>query len=154
MRDRLATGLENAAREPEIIDLAECLIAMGADISGHGTDTITIEGVAELHGAQHRVMPDRVETGTYLIAAAATGGDVLIKHTRPQTLDAVLIKLSEAGAAIARIAAYYNYVVADMDGNIAHFTAGSVPIRLRGDGSAPLEVMDGSDAWAGVGDSR
>jgi UDP-N-acetylglucosamine 1-carboxyvinyltransferase len=95
-----ATVLENAAREPEIIDLAECLIAMGANVSGHGTDTITIEGVAELHGAQHRVMPDRVETGTYLIAAAATGGDVLIKHARPQTLDAVLIKLSEAGAAI------------------------------------------------------
>ena len=95
-----ATVLENAAREPEIIDLAECLIAMGANISGHGTDTITIEGVAELHSAHHRVMPDRVETGTYLIAAAATGGDVLIRHTRPQTLDAVLIKLSEAGAAI------------------------------------------------------
>lgn len=94
------TVLENAAREPEIVDLAECLIAMGAHISGQGTDTINIEGVDELHGAQHRIMPDRVETGTYLIAVAATGGNVLIKHARPQTLDAVLIKLSEAGAVI------------------------------------------------------
>jgi UDP-N-acetylglucosamine 1-carboxyvinyltransferase len=94
------TVLENAAREPEIVDLAECLIAMGASISGHGTDVITIEGVDELHGALHEVMPDRVETGTYLIAAAATGGDILIKQTRPETLDAVLIKLEEAGAAI------------------------------------------------------
>lgn len=94
------TVLENAAREPEIVDLAECLIAMGAHISGQGTDTISIEGVDELHGAQHRIMPDRVETGTYLIAVAATGGTVLIKHARPQTLDAVLIKLSEAGAVI------------------------------------------------------
>ena len=94
------TVLENAAREPEIVDLAECLIAMGASISGHGTDVITIEGVDELHGAVHEVMPDRVETGTYLIAAAATGGDILIKQTRPEILDAVLIKLEEAGAAI------------------------------------------------------
>ena len=94
------TVLENAAREPEIVDLAECLIAMGASISGHGTDVITIEGVDELHGALHEVMPDRVETGTYLIAAAATGGDIMIKQTRPETLDAVLIKLEEAGAAI------------------------------------------------------
>jgi UDP-N-acetylglucosamine 1-carboxyvinyltransferase len=94
------TVLENAAREPEIVDLAECLIAMGASISGHGTDTITVEGVDELHGAAYRIMPDRVETGTYLIAAAATGGDILIKQTRPETLDAVLIKLSETGAAI------------------------------------------------------
>ena len=94
------TVLENAAREPEIVDLAECLIAMGASISGHGTDVITIEGVDELHGALHEVMPDRVETGTYLIAAAATGGDIMIKQTRPEILDAVLIKLEEAGAAI------------------------------------------------------
>ena len=94
------TVLENAAREPEIVDLAECLIAMGASISGHGTDVITIEGVDELHGAVHEVMPDRVETGTYLIAAAATGGDIMIKQTRPEILDAVLIKLEEAGAAI------------------------------------------------------
>jgi UDP-N-acetylglucosamine 1-carboxyvinyltransferase len=94
------TVLENAAREPEIVDLAECLIAMGANISGHGTDVITVEGVDELHGAVHEVMPDRVETGTYLIAAAATGGDIMIKQTRPEILDAVLIKLEEAGAAI------------------------------------------------------
>jgi UDP-N-acetylglucosamine 1-carboxyvinyltransferase len=94
------TVLENAALEPEIVDLAECLIAMGASISGHGTDVITIEGVDELHGALHEVMPDRVETGTYLIAAAATGGDIMIKQTRPEILDAVLIKLEEAGAAI------------------------------------------------------
>jgi UDP-N-acetylglucosamine 1-carboxyvinyltransferase len=94
------TVLENAAREPEIVDLAECLIAMGARIRGHGTDTIMIEGVARLRGCHHRVMPDRVETGTYLIAAAATGGQLKVRDTAPQTLESVLIKLREAGADI------------------------------------------------------
>jgi UDP-N-acetylglucosamine 1-carboxyvinyltransferase len=94
------TVLENAAREPEVVDLAECLNAMGARVSGAGTDAITIEGVERLRGARHRVMPDRIETGTYLVAAAATGGDVLLKGTRGDILDAVLQKLREAGAAI------------------------------------------------------
>ncbi len=95
------TVLENAAREPEIVDLAECLIAMGARISGHGTDTIHIEGVEALHGCDYRIMPDRVETGTYLIAAAATGGRILVKDTCPQALESVLIKLQQAGAEVS-----------------------------------------------------
>jgi UDP-N-acetylglucosamine 1-carboxyvinyltransferase len=98
---RGTTVLENAAREPEIVDLAECLIAMGAKIEGYGTATIVIEGVETLHGCQHRVMPDRVETGTYLIAAAATGGRIRLKDTRPDILESVLLKLEEAGAALS-----------------------------------------------------
>ena len=92
------TVLENAAREPEIIDLAECLNAMGARVKGAGSDVITIEGVQELHGAAHRVMPDRIEIGTFLCAAAATGGDIKLKGTRGNILDAVIGKLQEAGA--------------------------------------------------------
>ncbi|SFN96506.1 UDP-N-acetylglucosamine 1-carboxyvinyltransferase [Formivibrio citricus] len=94
------TVLENAAREPEIVDLAECLIKMGAKIHGHGTDTITIEGVKELHGADHAVMPDRIETGTFLVAAAAARGKIVLRNTRAGLLDAVLDKLQEAGAVI------------------------------------------------------
>ncbi|RPJ45653.1 MAG: UDP-N-acetylglucosamine 1-carboxyvinyltransferase [Betaproteobacteria bacterium] len=94
------TVIENAAREPEIPDLAACLTAMGAKISGAGTDVITIEGVARLHGAHHGVMPDRIETGTFLVAAAATGGDVRLTGVRPDTLDAVLDKLRETGVHI------------------------------------------------------
>jgi UDP-N-acetylglucosamine 1-carboxyvinyltransferase len=95
------TVIENAAREPEVVDLADCLIAMGARIQGAGTDVITIEGVASLHGATFSVMPDRIETGTFLVAAAATGGEVVLEGARPGTLDAVLAKLAEAGAEIA-----------------------------------------------------
>ncbi len=95
------TVIENAAREPEVTDLAHCLIAMGARITGHGTDTITIEGVERLHGAQHRVLPDRIESGTYLVGAAMTGGKIRLKDTQPGLLDAVLEKLREAGADIA-----------------------------------------------------
>lgn len=94
------TVLENAAREPEIVDLANCLIAMGAKIEGAGTDTITIDGVEKLGGARYDVMPDRIETGTYLVAAAATGGRVKLKDTDPTILEAVLVKLKEAGAEI------------------------------------------------------
>ena len=92
------TVLENAAREPEVIDLAECLNAMGARINGAGSDLITIEGVKELHGATHRIMPDRIEIGTFLCAAAATGGEIKLKGTRVNILDAVIGKLQEAGA--------------------------------------------------------
>ncbi|OLO07100.1 UDP-N-acetylglucosamine 1-carboxyvinyltransferase [Salinicola sp. MH3R3-1] len=94
------TVLENAAREPEVVDLAECLIAMGANIRGQGTDTITIEGVERLHGCHYEVMPDRIETGTFLVAGAATGGRVRVRKTRSDILEAVLAKLEEAGATI------------------------------------------------------
>ena len=94
------TIIENAAREPEVVDLAVCLTAMGAKIAGAGTDTITIEGVEKLHGGRHSVMPDRIETGTFLVAAAVSGGAVRVTGARPHTLDAVLNKLREAGAAI------------------------------------------------------
>ncbi|HEX9192481.1 MAG TPA: UDP-N-acetylglucosamine 1-carboxyvinyltransferase, partial [Burkholderiales bacterium] len=92
------TVLENAAREPEVVDLARCLSAMGARISGAGADVITIEGVASLHGATHHIMPDRIETGTFLAAAAATRGRVSLHGADPAILDAVLEKLREAGA--------------------------------------------------------
>ncbi|WP_047391249.1 UDP-N-acetylglucosamine 1-carboxyvinyltransferase [Chitinibacter sp. ZOR0017] len=94
------TILENAAREPEVVDLAECLIKMGAKITGHGTDTITIVGVEKLHGAEHAIVADRIETGTFLVAAAASQGKVLLKNTRADILGAVLDKLTEAGAYI------------------------------------------------------
>jgi UDP-N-acetylglucosamine 1-carboxyvinyltransferase len=94
------TVLENAAREPEVVDLAECLIAMGAKIRGHGTDLITIQGVKSLHGAEYAVMPDRIETGTFLVAATAAGGDIRLTHARGDILDAVLDKLRESGAEI------------------------------------------------------
>ncbi len=95
------TVIDNAAREPEVVDLAQALVAMGARIEGAGTPRIVVQGVESLHGATHRVMPDRIETGTFLCAAAATtswyGGDVLLTHARPDTLDAVIDKLTEAG---------------------------------------------------------
>ena len=94
------TTLENAAREPEVVDLAQCLNAMGARITGAGSDRIVIEGVARLSGAVHSIMPDRIETGTYLTAAAAAGGEVTLHGARADTLQAVLEKLAEAGAQI------------------------------------------------------
>jgi len=94
------TILENAAREPEVIDLAKCLISMGAEISGAGGDVITIKGVKSLHESIYQVMPDRIETGTFLIAAAASGGEIHIKNTRPDILGVVLDKLNESGAEI------------------------------------------------------
>lgn len=107
------TVLENAAREPEVVDLAECLIKMGADISGHGTDTITIHGVERLHEAVHHVMPDRIETGTFLVAAALSRGKVRVKRTRADILEAVLAKLEEAGA---RISSGDDWIELDMEG--------------------------------------
>ncbi|MDJ0738278.1 MAG: UDP-N-acetylglucosamine 1-carboxyvinyltransferase [Gammaproteobacteria bacterium] len=92
------TIIENAAREPEVVDLANCLNAMGARISGAGTTTITIDGVATLHGADYNVLPDRIETGTFLVAGAISGGRVRVRDTDPNQLDAVLQKLREAGA--------------------------------------------------------
>jgi UDP-N-acetylglucosamine 1-carboxyvinyltransferase len=94
------TVLENAAREPEVVDLARCLIAMGARIRGHGTDVIAIQGVPSLAGASHPVMPDRIEAGTFLVAAAATRGAVRLREAPAGALDAVLEKLREAGARV------------------------------------------------------
>jgi UDP-N-acetylglucosamine 1-carboxyvinyltransferase len=98
------TILENAAQEPEIPDLAEMLIAMGARIQGHGTSRIRIQGVAQLHGATHQVVADRIETGTFLCAVAATGGDVLLRHGRGDHLEAVIEKLRDAGATVTPLA--------------------------------------------------
>ena len=94
------TVIENAAQEPEVIDLANCLNSMGAKIEGAGSATIVIEGVEQLHGTQYDVLPDRIETGTFLVAGAISGGRVMAKRARPKTLDAVLNKLEEAGAEI------------------------------------------------------
>ncbi|MCE9683260.1 UDP-N-acetylglucosamine 1-carboxyvinyltransferase [Halomonas alkalisoli] len=116
MAATLATGttiLENAAREPEVVDLAECLIKMGAKIRGHGTDTIVIEGVERLHGAYHDVMPDRIETGTFLVAAALSRGRVRVRNTRADILEAVLAKLEEAGA---KITLGEGWIELDMEG--------------------------------------
>ena len=96
------TVLDNAAREPEVVDLANFLVAMGARISGAGTDTITIEGVESLRGAEYDVLPDRIEAGTYLVAGAISGGRVRVRNVRPEHLDAVLGKLEEAGAVVSR----------------------------------------------------
>jgi UDP-N-acetylglucosamine 1-carboxyvinyltransferase len=94
------TVLENAAREPEVVDLAACLTAMGASIAGAGTDTIVIEGRERLRGCEHRVLPDRIETGTFLVGGAITGGRVRVTGTEPAHLDAVIAKLREAGAKV------------------------------------------------------
>ena len=107
------TIIENAAREPEVVDLAKCLIAMGAKIRGAGTDEITVEGVERLHGAEHEVIPDRIETGTYLVAAAMTGGSVRLRNARPDLLQSVLEKLREAGAVIE---SGPNWISLDMQG--------------------------------------
>jgi len=100
MAATLASGttvLENAAREPEVSDLAELLVKMGAKITGIGSDRLVIEGVESLHGAEHSVIPDRIEAGTFLCAVAAAGGEITLKRCRPDTLDAVIVKLKEAG---------------------------------------------------------
>src|SRR6478752_4592873 len=104
MAASLASGetvIENAAREPEIVDVADCLIKMGAKISGAGTSRIVIEGVSRLNGARHSVLPDRIETGTYAMAVAMTGGDVLLEGARPELLQAALDTLSQAGAEVS-----------------------------------------------------
>jgi UDP-N-acetylglucosamine 1-carboxyvinyltransferase len=112
----LATGetiIENAAREPEVVDLANFLNQMGADVRGAGTDTIHIEGVERLSGTTYDVMPDRIETGTYLVAGAITGGRVKVRDTRPEFLEAVLLKLQEAGA---KVTLGEDWIEVDMEG--------------------------------------
>jgi UDP-N-acetylglucosamine 1-carboxyvinyltransferase len=119
MAGTLAEGetiIENAAREPEVVDLANFLNAMGARVRGAGTDTIAIEGVERLTGTSYEVLPDRIETGTYLVAGAITGGHVRLKNTRPDHLDAVLAKLREAGA---RVESGDNWIEVDMRGKRA-----------------------------------
>jgi len=94
------TIIENAAREPEVTDLANCLIAMGAEIEGAGTDKITVQGVETLHGCKYHVLADRIETGTFLVAAAITSGHIKLKNTQPQLVESIIQKLSQAGASI------------------------------------------------------
>ena len=107
------TLIENAAREPEVVDLANCLNSMGARISGAGSDTIVVEGVERLHGTTYSILPDRIETGTYLVGAAMTGGRVKLKDARPDTLESVLAKLREAGA---NIEVGEDWILLDMEG--------------------------------------
>jgi UDP-N-acetylglucosamine 1-carboxyvinyltransferase len=107
------TVLDNAAREPEVVDLANFLIAMGAKIQGAGTDKIVIQGVERLHGTRYEVLPDRIETGTYLVAGAITAGHVRVKNTRPEHVDAIVRKLQEAGASVA---IGENWIEVDMRG--------------------------------------
>ncbi|MDF0604502.1 UDP-N-acetylglucosamine 1-carboxyvinyltransferase [Neisseriaceae bacterium TC5R-5] len=105
------TILENAAREPEVTDLAHCLVAMGANISGIGTDRLVIEGVDRLHGAEYAVMPDRIEAGTFLVAGAITRGHILLRNAAPQSMEGVLDKLVEAGAIVE---CGHNWISLDM----------------------------------------
>ena len=115
------TVLRNAAREPEVVDLAECLIKMGARIQGAGTSEIVVEGVTSLGGASHDVMPDRIETGTYAMAVAMTGGDIVLDNTRPDYLQAALDVLGQAGAEVSS-------------------THGGIRIRRNGNGILPVDV--------------
>ena len=115
------TVIENAAREPEVADLAMCLLAMGAQISGAGTDRMVIDGVDRLHGATHEVLPDRIEIGTYAVAAAMTGGDVLLRNARPELLETALDTLSRTGARITP-------------------EAGGVRVARNGNGILPVDV--------------
>ncbi len=128
------TVLENAAREPEVTDLANFLIGMGAKIQGAGTGTITIQGVDSLGGTEHSVLPDRIETGTYLVGAAMTGGRIRVENTAPETLEAVLIKLTEAGAEITVGA---DWIELDMHGKRPH----SVDIRTAPYPAFPTDMQ-------------
>ena len=115
------TVIRNAAREPEVVDLAECLIKMGARIEGAGTSEIVVEGVARLNGASHDVMPDRIETGTYAMAVAMTGGDLVLDNTRPEYLQAALDALGQAGTEVTS-------------------THGGIRVRRNGNGIQPVDV--------------
>lgn len=128
------TVLENAAREPEVTDLATFLIGMGAKIEGVGTGTITVQGVDRLGGTDHTVLPDRIETGTYLVAAAMTGGHIKVMDTAPNTLEAVLIKLREAGATIT---IGKDWIEIDMSGRRPH----SVDVRTAPYPAFPTDMQ-------------
>ena len=127
------TVLENAAREPEVVDLARCLIAMGAKIEGAGGDVITIQGVDALHGADYSVMADRIETGTFLVAAAMAGGRVRATHAQPDTLDAVMSKLREAGA---KVSAGDDWIEVESDGKLK-----SVDVRTAPHPAFPTDMQ-------------
>ena len=128
------TTLENAAREPEVVDLANFLNAMGAKISGIGTDVLTIEGVENLHGTTYKVLPDRIETGTFMVAAAVTGGKVKLKDTDPKYLDAITVKLEEAGA---EITSGEDWIEVDMKGKRAK----SIDIRTAPYPAFPTDMQ-------------
>ena len=128
------TVLENAAREPEVTDLANFLIGMGAIIDGAGSGTITVQGVEKLHGTDYSVLPDRIETGTYLVAAAMTGGHIKVVDTAPETLEAVLIKLSEVGA---EITTGQDWIEIDMHGKRPH----SVDVRTAPYPAFPTDMQ-------------
>jgi len=141
------TIIENAAREPEVVDLANFIIAMGGKISGAGTDTITIEGVEKLHGTRYRVLPDRIETGTFLVAAAITGGSIKVKDTEPHLLDAVIEKLREAGA---KIEIGDDWISLDMEGrrpksvNIRTAPYPAFPTDMQAQFAALNTIADGA----------
>ncbi|TVZ40742.1 UDP-N-acetylglucosamine 1-carboxyvinyltransferase [Alteromonadaceae bacterium 2753L.S.0a.02] len=143
------TILENAAREPEIVDLAECLVAMGAKISGIGSAILEIEGVDSLHGCTYTVMPDRIETGTYLVAAAATGGSIRLRDTRADILQVVIQKLEEAGA---KIEVGETTISLDMQGarprgvNLRTAPYPAFPTDMQSQFTAMNAVADGSSA--------
>lgn len=128
------TVLENAAREPEVTDLANFLIGMGADIEGAGSSTIVVRGVDKLGGTSYSVLPDRIETGTYLVAAAMTGGQIRAVNTAPETLEAVLIKLNEAGA---RVTTGGDWIDIDMQGGRPH----SIDIRTAPYPAFPTDMQ-------------
>jgi UDP-N-acetylglucosamine 1-carboxyvinyltransferase len=140
------TTIEHAAREPEVIDLANALVARGAKISGAGTDVITIEGVNALSGGRYRVMPDRIETGTYLTAAAITGGDILLRGAVAGHLDALLAKLREAGADVTVDASGLRLVRARSLRGVDFTTAPypGFPTDMQAQMMAVLSVADGA----------
>ncbi|HEX7417098.1 MAG TPA: UDP-N-acetylglucosamine 1-carboxyvinyltransferase [Steroidobacteraceae bacterium] len=140
------TVLENAAREPEVVDLADFLVSMGAKIHGAGTDKIVIEGVERLHGTEYEVLPDRIEAGTYLVAAAITRGRVRLKNTRPGHLDAVLAKLQEAGATVT---SGDSWIELDMRKRRAH----SVDVRTAPYPAFPTDMQAQFAALDTVADS-
>jgi UDP-N-acetylglucosamine 1-carboxyvinyltransferase len=139
------TVIENAAREPEVVDLAACLTAMGASIAGAGTDTIVVEGRDRLHACEHRVLPDRIETGTFLVAGAITGGRVRVEGAEPAHLDAVIAKLRESGATVTL---GEDWVEADMRGRRPH----SVDIRTAPHPGFPTDMQAQFAALDAVGD--
>jgi UDP-N-acetylglucosamine 1-carboxyvinyltransferase len=142
------TLLENAAREPEVSDLAECLNRMGADISGAGTDLITIRGVPRLHGAVHRIMPDRIETGTFLAAAATAGGRVRLTQTQGHYLDAVIDRLRDSGASIT---AGEDHIGIEAEGRPAAVSFRTAPYpAFPTDMQAQLMALDAVASGTGV----
>ena len=139
--------IENAAQEPEVVDLAECLISMGARISGHGSNTITVEGRPELAGFDYRVVPDRIEAGTFLVAAAMTGGRIRAINAAPQTMDAILAKLEDAGA---HLSTGPDWIELDMRGerpravNIATAPYPGFPTDMQAQFSALNSIAEGT----------